>query len=80
MVASSCIRQPIHRLAEPGELAPPAGALASTSGVGKSLAVSTGVTPAGDYTVYFSASSAIQSSQGTVTSVPRDGDDVDDSA
>ena len=53
----------------PVKLAPPLGALASITGIGKALAVSTAITPAGDYTVYFSASSTIRSSQGSVTSL-----------
>ncbi len=52
----------------PVKLAPPAGALASATGGGK-LVVSTTALPAGDYAAFFSASSTMRSSLGSVTSL-----------
>jgi hypothetical protein len=52
---------------DPVKLAPPSGALRSVAVSGRNVSLTTAVVPAGTYTAYFYAKSAIGARQGTVT-------------
>jgi hypothetical protein len=52
---------------DPVKLAPPSGALKSVAVSGRNVTATTGIVPAGTYTVYFYAKAAVGARQGSVT-------------